>query len=205
MLGAAPPAKLSAGGAAIPLKAFEQMRHAPKNSLLCLLLLFCLAGLCRAQSSGGIENPLSPSKQRESETIFGSPQEELKYRASVKHAESNHREMVTRARESTALVSDVRSAFERSKSLAVEDLKKLERVEKLARKIRGTAGGGDDDEPLQDPPAQLEGAIARLAEATDDLLKRVEKTSRFVTSASVVERSNEVIEIVRHIRTFFPK
>lgn len=180
------------------------MRILFKNSLLCLSLLFCLAAVCRAQSNGMID-PLGPPRPREPQAVFGSPEEEIKYRASVRHAESNHKEMVERAKESWQLASEVRSSFEGAKSLGAEDFKKLEKIEKLARKIRGGAGGGDDDEVLKDPPTKLEGAIARLSEVSDELLKRVEKTSRFVTSASVIERSNEVIELVRHIKTFFPK
>lgn len=180
------------------------MRTVLKHSLLGLSLLFCLAASARAQS-GSIENPLGPPRQRENETIFGSPEAEIKYRASVRHAESSHKEMVERARENAQIVSEVRASFDAVKSLGAEDLKKLEKIEKLARKIRGAAGGGDDKEVLQDPPARLEGAMARLSELSGDLLKRVEKTSRFVTSASVIERSNELIELVRHIKTFFPK
>lgn len=181
------------------------MRTVLKNSLLGLSLLFCLAGLARAQSPGANDNVLGPPRPRQNETIFGSPEEELKYRASVRRDESSHKEMVERAKESMQLVSEVRGSFESAKSLGAEELKKLERVEKLARKIRGGAGGGDDEEVLKDPPAKLEGALSRLSEVSDELLKRVEKTSRFVTSASVIEHSNEVIELVRHIKTFFPK
>jgi hypothetical protein len=181
------------------------MRNAIKKSLLGLSLLFCLAGLARAQSSGAIENPLGPPRPRQNETIFGSPEEEIKYRASVRRDESSHREMVGRAKECMQLVAELRASFESAKSFGAEDFKKLEKVEKLARKIRGSAGGGDDDEVLKDPPAKLESAIARLSEVSGELLKRVEKTSRFVTSASVIERSNEVIELVRHIKAFFPK
>ena len=181
------------------------MRNALKKSLLGLSLLFCLGGLARAQSSGTIENPLGTPRPRQNETVFGSPEEEIKYRATVRRDESSHKEMVERAKEGIELVAEVRTTFESAKSLGAEDFKKLEKIEKLARKIRGGAGGGDDEEVLKDPPASVEGAIARLSEVSGELLKRVEKTSRFVTSASVIEHSNEVIELVRHIKTFFPK
>lgn len=181
------------------------MRTVLKHSLVGLSLLFCLAAGARAQSPGTIENPLGPPRQRESEAVFGSPEAEIKYRATVRHAESTHKEMVERAKENLQLVSEVRASFDVAKSLGAAELKKLEKIEKLARKIRGAAGGGDDDEVLKDPPAKLEGAVARLSDVSGELLRRVEKTSRFVTSASVVERSNELIELVRHIKAFFPK
>jgi hypothetical protein len=73
-------------------------------------------------------------------------------------------------------------------------------MEKLARKIRGGAGGSDNDKVLQDPPGRIEGALKRLAELSGDLKKSVLKTSRLVISAGVIERSNEMIELIRHIR-----
>ena len=82
-----------------------------------------------------------------------------------------------------------------------DDLKKLERLEKLARKIRGTAGGSDGDKELPDAPGVIGGALSRLAKLSGDLKKSVSKTSRFVISAAVIERSNELIELIRHIRS----
>lgn len=176
-----------------------------RTSLLFAALFFCLAGVCFSQTPGGIENPLSSSKRREPDSVFGSPEEEIKYRAGVRREESTHKDMVERAQESSLLAAEIRATFEQSKFLGPEDLKKLERIEKLARKIRGAAGGDDDDEFLKESPQQIEIAVARLTEWSADLLKRVEKTSRFVTSASVIERSNELIKLTRHIKTFLPK
>jgi uncharacterized phage infection (PIP) family protein YhgE len=108
--------------------------------------------------------------------------------------------MVERADQAAQLGDEILSSFKRNNSLTRDDLKKLERLEKLARKIRGGAGGSDDDEQLQDPPGMIEGALTRLAELSGDLKKSMSKTSRLVISATVIERSNEMIELIRHIR-----
>lgn len=132
-----------------------------------------------------------------------SPEEELLHLAEVRRGEAAHREMVEQAQEGAQLVQQLKADFERSRALGVEELKKLERVEKLAKKIRGGAGGSDDDEPLQNVPQEAGAALGMLVEAAEDLQKRVQKTSRLVTSAAVVRRSNEVIELSKYIRKFF--
>jgi mRNA-degrading endonuclease RelE of RelBE toxin-antitoxin system len=78
--------------------------------------------------------------------------------------------------------------------------KKLERLEKVTRKIRSQAGGSDGDDEDEQPPAQMDAALKRLSEASTELRKAVEKTPRQVVSATVIERANEILEIVRFLR-----
>lgn len=142
-----------------------------------------------------------PHDGRRKPGLMGSPEEEMLRRAEIRHEEESHKEMVERADEAAQLGDEILNSFKRNNSLTRDDLKKLERLEKLARKIRGGAGGSDDAEKLQDPPGRIGGAVARLAELSGALKKSVLKTSRLVISAAVIERSNEVIELVRHIRS----
>ncbi|MGH9902259.1 MAG: hypothetical protein ACRD68_10685, partial [Pyrinomonadaceae bacterium] len=109
-------------------------------------------------------------------------------------------EMVERADEAARLGADLRATFDREKSFSREDLKRLEKMEKLARKIRGNAGGSDDEEQKADFPPTVEESFARLAEMAEDVRKKVEKTSRHVVSAAVIESSNKLIALIRHIR-----
>lgn len=131
---------------------------------------------------------------------FGSPTEEMLRRAEIKHEEESHEEMVARSDEAAQIGEEILSSFNKNRSLTSEDYKKLERLEKLARKIRGSAGGSDDEEALQDPPGMIDAAVERLAKISGALKKSVAKTSRLVISAAVIQTSNEVIELIRHIR-----
>lgn len=133
---------------------------------------------------------------------MGSPEAEILRRAEIRHSEDVHKEMVERADETSQIGGEILASYRRREALGKDDLKKLERMEKLARKIRGGAGGSDDDAPLENPPAKLETAITRLAELSETLKKSVQKTSRLVISASVINNSNELIELIRHIRSF---
>jgi DUF438 domain-containing protein len=133
---------------------------------------------------------------------LGSPQEEMIERAIIKKAESNHKETLERARESAQLGAQLSDSFERNNALDRDDLKKLERIEKLARSIRSRAGGSDDETVLEQPPRDLREGLKRVSKLAEELQKSVEKTSRHVISASVIERSNELIELIRHLRGF---
>lgn len=131
---------------------------------------------------------------------FGSPRDEMLDRAAIKFDEQEHKDTLERAREGAQLGVELRADFEQNKTLTREDWKKIERLEKIARRIRSRAGGSDDESPLEDPPRNLESAIPRLAKVAEELQKGVEKTTRHVVSAAVIERSNELIELIRYVR-----
>lgn len=161
-----------------------------------LLLASAAAGQRRTPPPATL--PAGDAEQRP----FGTPEEEIIKRAEIKRMEQGHSDMVERADEAARLGVDLRAAFDKQKSLSREDLKRLEKLEKLARKIRGNAGGSDDEAQLENPPAALEAAVARLAEVTVKLNESARKTTRLVVSGTVIKQSNELIELVRHIRAF---
>lgn len=138
-------------------------------------------------------------------TRLGSPAEEIIRRAEIRHAEESHKEMVERAEETAEIAGQLRASFRTSKTLGRDELKKLERMEKLARKIRGSVGGDDDKLALKETPPHLGAALELLNELSAELKKGVSKTSRLVVSGAVIQRSNELIELIRFIRTSFPK
>src|SRR5918992_398264 len=74
------------------------------------------------------------------------PAEEMRYRAAVRHEEETHREVIERAEEIDEISSQILKRYDSQKNLGRDDLKSLERIEKLARKIRGNAGGSDSEE-----------------------------------------------------------
>ncbi len=171
------------------------------------LLLLSSAALAQTQIPKDLPDATTsssspPANQRQR---LGSPAEEIIRRAEIKHAEDAHKEMVERADETAELAGQLRSLFQTSKALGRDELKKLERMEKLARKIRGNAGGDDDKLALKETPPHLGAAMERLTQVSEELKKGVSKTSRLVVSGAVIERSNELIELIRFIRTSVPK
>ncbi len=167
--------------------------------VLTFVLFAALAVNASAQISRDDQMGGSPVPQKRGE--IGSPAEEMLRRAEIKHEEESHAEMVERSDEAAQIGEEILDSFNKNKSLSADDLKKLERMEKLARKIRGSAGGSDKVESLEEPPGKIGAAVERLAEISGALKKSVAKTSRLVISAAVIKNSNEVIELIRHIRS----
>jgi hypothetical protein len=81
-------------------------------------------------------------------------------------------------------------------------VKKVDRLEKLTKKIRGEAGGEDDDVQIIDTPANLSAAVCQIADTADLLSKEVQKTPRQVVSAAVIDRANVLLQLVKILRGF---
>jgi hypothetical protein len=200
----APAKKISLNFPSVRLSAGNRKDRAMIKRLLLISVSFIIglsASSARIKTNAQV-NRTDPPPSQKSNPIMGSPEEEILRRAEIRHSENSHKEMVERAYETAQIGDEILASFKKSQALGRDDLKKLERMEKLARKIRGGAGGSDDEAPLDNPPAKLEAAITRLAELSETLKKSVRKTSRLVISASVINNSNELIELIRHIRSF---
>jgi len=172
-----------------------------KALLLAPVLLFALSVCASAQTKPDPQDVRQSDPSQKSGEDMGPAAEEIMRRAEIRREEDSHKEMVERADEAAQIGDEILTAYKKKKSLSGDDLKKLERLDKLAHKIRGGAGGSDDDEVLENPPDRLADAVARLAEISDTLNKSVQKTSRLVISAAVIKHSNELIELIKRIRS----
>lgn len=184
------------------------MRRPTASITLAAVLLLAAAVHGRAQqqsSTGKQSQPALPSdlmrRGADDDANQSSRTEEMIKSAELRRDEAAYKENLERARETAQLGTDVRETYKRQRSLAAADLKKLARIEKLARSIRNDAGGDDDDTKLDDPPSTLDAALERLADLCEDFRKKVEKTPRHVVSASVIMSANQLIELTRLIKT----
>jgi len=176
--------------------------------LLLALLIICAFDLAYSQvpdASGSPGDTMGADKgarSRHDKEMIGEPQQEMLVRREIETAEKEHRENVDRAREAAQLSTEIRDTFVTNKALGKTEIKKLDRLEKITRKIRSEAGGSEDDATLENPPNEMTGALSRLAETSDKLKKGVENTPRQVISASVIEHANELLELIRFVRSF---
>lgn len=173
---------------------------------LLFVLITCAFDLAYSQQSDPLNNPndsigadKSPRSRRERDLI-GDPQREMLIRREIETAEKDHKENVDRAREAAQLSTEIRDSFVNNKMLGRTEVKKLERLEKITRKIRGESGGSDSDATLDNPPNEIVSALSRLAETSDKLKKEVENTPRQVISAAVIEHANEVLDLIHYVR-----
>ena len=150
------------------------------------------------------DDPMNAGKGNSSDDgpALGPMEEEMRAKRAIKFAEKEYHENLDRAREVAQLGTQVRDSYKQSKAIGRDDLKKLERLEKLTKRIRSEAGGSDEDISPGDVPNELEPAISRLAEVAESLRKVVEKTPRQVISAAVIEQANVILQLVRFARRF---
>ena len=168
-------------------------------SCFCLLALFGGAASAQRSPIAGADRSSSGS---ESSIMLGSPMDEMLARRDIRAAEKERRENLERAREAAQLGAEIHTAFTKNETLSRTELKKLERLEKLTRRIREEAGGSSGDVTLENPPREMKSALGKLEALSEEMRKGVEKTPRQVISAFVIERTNEVLEIIRYVRSF---
>ena len=144
--------------------------------------------------------PPSVSKPDSPLADFGSPESEMRARSALKAEKKQYDENVARAREASQFATQLVEGYEAKKVFGPEDSKKLERLEKLTKKIRNEAGGSETDADVKDIPTLMESAVKRIGELADDLRKQVEKTPRHVISASVIDQANKLLGLIQHLR-----
>ncbi len=127
--------------------------------------------------------------------------DELRVKACIKQQQKEYRELLDNGEEAVKLSSEVEKAFDKAASLATEDQKKLERLEKLFKKIRNSLGGEEDDVAAEeDKPLTVKAAISRLRDKASSLLDELKKTTRYSISVIAIQSSNIVIRLVKYIR-----
>lgn len=136
---------------------------------------------------------------------FTELEEEMRAKRAIKFAEKEYQANLERARDLSFLSASIVSSFKQKHGLDQENLKKLEKVEKLAKSIRRAAGGSEDDVEMEKPPTDLVAAVNMLGDLSKSLKEKVEKTPKHVISAAVIDEANVLLELIRIVRTLPPK
>ena len=146
--------------------------------------------------------PESPSikQDKPDSPNFGSPESEMLEKNRLKTEKKQYDENLARAREASTIATELVEGYEAKKGFSSDEGKKLERLEKLTKRIRNEAGGSETDADVKDIPTVMEAAVKRVAELADDLRKLVEKTPRRVISASVIDQANKLLGLIQHVR-----
>lgn len=115
-------------------------------------------------------------------------------------------ELLARGDEAAKLSDELDKSFAQNKRLTLEDQRKLERLEKISKKIREELGASNDSD---DSTTDFDGlklsstpdAVDKLKDISAKLAEELKKTSRYTISAIAIQSSNAVLKIVRFIRT----
>ena len=129
-------------------------------------------------------------------------EEELRMKRAIKLAEKDHQENLDRAREIAQIAKELQENVKDESNLDRNAVKKVERLEKLTKKIRGEAGGEDEEVEIVNRPTDVCSAVKQIADASESLSKDVQNTPRQVVSASVIGNANVLLELIKILRTF---
>jgi hypothetical protein len=127
-------------------------------------------------------------------------EEEMRAKRAIKEADREYQENLSRARDLSSLGLSLVTSFKEKNALNREDIKKLDKVEKLAKGIRSAAGGSEDKVEIEKPPKDLASAMSMLADLSQSLKEKVEKTPKHVISAAVIDEANALLELIRIVR-----
>lgn len=145
--------------------------------------------------------PADDDKKGEREEPLNVVEEEMKAKRAIKEADKEYQENLDRARDLSSLGTSIVASFKQKNTLDRDDIKKLDKVEKLAKGIRNAAGGSDDKVALEKSPKDLAAAMDMLSDLSQSLKEKVEKTPKRVISAAVIDEANVLLELIRVVRT----
>jgi molybdopterin converting factor small subunit len=165
------------------------------------LFAVTLVAICSLPVAGqGRLPPLFEPNSREDQHV-SSLEAEMIAKREIEASNKAHKENVNRARNLVSLSESLVKAFQQKNQLDREDLKKLEKAEKLVKSIREAAGGSDLDIDAETRPADLGKALCKLSELSESLKSRVEKTPKRVVSTAIIDEANVLLELIRIVRS----
>ena len=152
-----------------------------------------------AQTPPGQGGKKNPDDDQNPLTTF---EEEIRAKRMIKMAEKEHQENLDRAKEIQQIGKELKESLQGKSALNRDNLKKIDRLEKLTKKVRGDAGGESEYLQIVNPPKDLPDAGCQIGEKSEALSKEVQNTPRQVVSATVISSANILLELIKIARTF---
>ncbi len=164
----------------------------------CLLSFFVLTSLCvQAQISAETRNGQPSEKEELPKSI-----KESLAKQRIEKEQEDYNEMIERGEEALKISEQLSVSYDKNKSFSKSDFEKLDRLEKLLKKIRKELGGddGDSEDENENKPSNLGDAVTNLRKNTINLFDELQKTTRYSISAIAIQSSNTVLNIVKFMR-----
>jgi hypothetical protein len=120
----------------------------------------------------------------------------------IEQEKKEYDELVKRSEEAVRLSEELDKSFTASNQLSGEDQKKLERLEKLVKKIRSELGGDDEEEKpeIEEKPSSVGSALKALQTNAVKLFDEIKKSTRYSVSAIAIQSSNLLLKVLKFIR-----
>jgi hypothetical protein len=166
---------------------------------LVTLTFTCAFAQARPSSTPPTASPPSEDKH-EPDVDFGSRETDARTRLIIKAEKKAYEEHVARANEAKQIAAELKVTYDAKQSLSSQDQKKLERLEKLTKRIRNDVGGSESNADPKDLPKSIGEALESMAKMAAELCEQVEKTPRHVISASIIDQANKLIGVIQFVR-----
>lgn len=124
----------------------------------------------------------------------------------IEQEKKDYEELLKNGEEAMSLSKNLEKSFVDNNGLSAEDRKKLERLEKIVKKIRKELGGSDssDDDDVIDAedksPNSFQTAFKALQESAVTLFDELKKSTRYTISAVAIQSSNLLLKAVKFLR-----
>jgi hypothetical protein len=126
---------------------------------------------------------------------------ELLAKGRIEREKKDYEELLQNGEEAVKLSESLEKTFAESKKLSAADLKKLDRLEKLAKKIRRELGADESDDAEEDEkPSSMLHAFKILQNSTGRLVDELKKTTRYSVSVVAIQSSNAFLRVIKFIR-----
>lgn len=142
----------------------------------------------------------SPSGKSANKEDFPKGIKETIAKSRIEREKKDYEELLQNGEEALKLSSSLEKSFVALNKLSSEDQKKLDRLEKLAKKIRRELGADDFDEEEEEKPSSISEAFKTLQTSTGKLVEELKKATRHTISVVAVQSSNMFLKAVKFIR-----
>jgi septation ring formation regulator EzrA len=180
------------------------LARARSFSKAIVVLSLLVTPLLISTAQDRIQQPLASEGDNHNDHPLSTMEEEMRAKRAIKEAERQYQENLERARDLSNLGASIVASFKQKQQLDEHDFKKIEKIEKLAKRIRSAAGGSEDEFEMDKPPRDLTCAIEMFGTLSQSLKTKVENTPKHVISAAVIDDANVLLELLRMLRTLPP-
>jgi hypothetical protein len=181
---------------------FRRSRAVAIFTLLLILVFSNVATLAQNTNSAPRSTGLKPHTKidRNDDQEVTLP-DDMRVKMAIAREENEYKKVLEDVEKLSGLSIEISKTYVERKQLSLDDLKKLNTVEKLAKRILNHAGGEEvADKSASAEHFQLGDAIDKLSTAAATIKRDMTSETRFVVSATVIANSNEVISLARLIR-----
>ena len=170
---------------------------------ICFLFSLILIFSVTAFSQSDISSPDGRSNPKED---LPTNLKENLAKQRIDRDKKDYQELLIRSQEAVKISDELEKSFTDSSRITADDEKKLDRLEKLIKKIRTELGAENDDDLNDeefvkvDKSAGLVNAFKILQTSSAQLFDEIKKSTRYSVSVVAVQTSNALLKLVKFIR-----